>query len=317
MLYRILKFPAKLAFLFYCRFLYVNRPELLQSNGPLLIAANHPNSFLDAIVIATLFKKPVYSLVRGDVYTNRFYALLLNALNMMPVYRLSEGAENLQENYSTFEKCRQVFRNNGIVLIFSEGRCINEWHLRPLKKGTARLAFSCWEEGIPLRVLPTGINFSSFRKYGKNIHLLFDEPFENELAHETNKARGIAALNQRLQSSLEKIVYEISPDDKEKAAQLFNNPRQQKLRVALAVPAWIGWIAHAPLYYPLRWLVTAKWNNDHFDSIMVGGLFVAYPFYLLLVSFIAFSCTQSALAWMLLLILPLCARALLWWKRPV
>ncbi|MBX2938643.1 MAG: 1-acyl-sn-glycerol-3-phosphate acyltransferase [Ferruginibacter sp.] len=317
MLYRILKFPAQLAFLFYCRLIYVNRPEMLQYNGPLLIAANHPNSFLDAIVIATLFKRPVYSLVRGDVYTNQFYSVLLNALNMMPVYRLSEGAENLQENYSTFEKCRQVFRNNGIVLIFSEGRCVNEWHLRPLKKGTARLAFSCWEEGIPLRVLPTGINFSSFRKFGKNIHLQFDTPFENEFSAETNKAKAITAFNNRLQKALEQRVYEIEPNNRAKAEHLFNPHPRKILRIALTVPALAGWLLHAPLYYPLKWLISYKWNNDHFDSIMVGGLFVAYPFYVACLSIQAYYITQSPYSLLLILCMPLCARALLWWKNPV
>lgn len=317
MLYRILKFPAQVAFLFYCRQLRVNRRAFLQSNGPLLIAANHPNSFLDAIVIATLFKKPVYSLVRGDVYTNRFYSLLLNALNMMPVYRLSEGAENLQENYSTFEKCREVFRQNGIVLIFSEGRCINEWHLRPLKKGTARLAISCWEAGIPLRVLPTGINFSSFRKFGKNIHLNFDTPFENEFKHESNKAKAIAAFNHRLQTALENQVYEIAGNEPQAANYIFNSTENKYLRVALTVPAWIGWVLHAPLYYPLKWLVTYKWNNDHFDSIMVGGLFVAYPFYVCFMVSLMYIFTSSWFSLLLLPLMPLCARALLLWKKPV
>ena len=57
--------------------------------------------------------------------------------------------------------------------IFSEGKCINEWHLRPLKKGTARLAISSWEENIPLEVLPVGINYSSFRRFGKNVYYQF------------------------------------------------------------------------------------------------------------------------------------------------
>ena len=137
MLYNILKIPARIALVIYCRDLKINDRRALAAKGPLLIAANHPNSFLDAIIIATLFDQPVYSLARGDAFTNRFTISLLKSLNILPVYRLSEGAENLGHNYSTFEQCRDIFKN-GIVLIFSEGRCINEWKLRPLMKGTAR-----------------------------------------------------------------------------------------------------------------------------------------------------------------------------------
>ena len=152
----------------------------MQQKGPLLIAANHPNSFLDAIIFATIFKHPVHSLTRGDAFANKLYNLLLRQMNMLPVYRLSEGAENLEHNYSTFTHCQNIFMNDGIVLIFSEGRCINEWHLRPLKKGTARLAISAWQQNIPLKVLPVGINYSCFRKFGKNIILNFGDLIDSK-----------------------------------------------------------------------------------------------------------------------------------------
>src|SRR4030095_14880306 len=87
----------------------------------------------------------------------------------------SEGAGNLEHNYTTFNSCIDIFKKNGIVLMFSEGGCVNEWHLRPLKKGTARLAISAWQQKIPLKVLPLGINYSSFRKFGKNVILNFGE----------------------------------------------------------------------------------------------------------------------------------------------
>ena len=81
----------------------INNKEYLSLKGPLLIAANHPNSFLDAIILSTIFKRPVYSLARGDAFVKPFYKKLLLSLNMFPVYRISEGVENLENNYETFE----------------------------------------------------------------------------------------------------------------------------------------------------------------------------------------------------------------------
>ena len=142
MIFDIIKIPAKFAIKIYCRQLKINNNKILSSKGPLLIACNHPNSFLDAVILATIFKKPIYSLARGDSFKNKYIAKILASLNILPVYRISEGAENLNNNYDTFAKCREIFKKNGIVLIFSEGLCINEWKLRLLKKGTARLAIS-------------------------------------------------------------------------------------------------------------------------------------------------------------------------------
>jgi len=160
---------------------------MLQEQGPLLIAANHPNSFLDAIIVGSLFKSPVYSLARGDAFAGNFIAKILRSFNMLPVYRVSEGIENIGHNYSTFDACRKLFAENKIVLIFSEGRCINEWHLRPLKKGTARLALNAWQNNIPLKILPLGINYSSFRFFGKNVFLKFGNIISRKDFSENNE----------------------------------------------------------------------------------------------------------------------------------
>src|SRR5664279_4400786 len=109
-----------------------------------------------------------------------FFKFLLRRLKMLLVSRIIEGAENLENNYTTFNECVDIFKQNGIVLIFSEGRCINEWHLRPLKKGTARLALAAWEDNIPLEGLLLGINYNSFRKFGKTIFLNFGEVITKE-----------------------------------------------------------------------------------------------------------------------------------------
>lgn len=309
MLYRLLKIPARFAFLIYCRNLRISNPAIRKMKGPLLIAANHPNSFLDAIILATLFDKPVYSLVRGDVYTNKFFAAILTSLNMLPVYRISEGVENLEQNYDTFEKCKAIFKQNGIVLIFSEGRCINEWHLRPLKKGTARLAISSWEEGIDLKVLPTGINYQSFTSFGKNIQLNTGNVINRTDLEETNGyGSTINHFNKILKHELSGLVVHAGKTEHEKIRHQFAIKTPMVKRILLALPAIAGYILHAPLYFPIQRFTWKKASHiDHYDSVLVGLLFILYPFYLLLAALVihAFICGY----WWLLVfvVLPFCA----------
>ena len=315
MLYRLLKLPAKLAIYFYCRKLFINKKEWLQSEGPLLIAANHPNSFLDAIILATLFKNPIHSLARGDAFVNSFYKKLLFSLNMLPVYRLSEGAENLEHNYTTFSACIDIFKKNGIVLMFSEGRCINEWHLRPLKKGTARLAISAWQQGIPLKVIPFGINYSSFRIFGKNMILNFGEIIEKESFNEAMPAgEAISAFNIKLHEQLKNLIIEIDKNDEEKIKKIFFVQQPVIKIIVLFLPAIIGWIIHAPLYY-LTILSIKKRANDHYDSVVVGLLFILYPIYLLVITIIVYLITGSCWALLLLLIIPFTGWSCLQLKR--
>lgn len=317
MLYTLFKFPAKLAIRFYCRKLIINKKEFLKSDGPLLIAANHPNSFLDAIILATLFRHPVHSLARGDAFENNFYRRLLYSFRMLPVYRISEGAENLEHNYTTFSACIDIFKKNGIVLMFSEGRCINEWHLRPLKKGTARLAVSAWQQGIPLKVLPLGINYSSFRIFGKNVILNFGDII-NEKDIDSNISEGatIAAFNSILEQQLKKGVIEAAATDKEKIKRKFFVPQPLIKQVLLFIPAAAGWLLHAPLYYPVILLIKNR-ANDHFDAVVVSLLFILYPVYLLAVTITAYCITGSLLTLLLFLVMPFTAWSFLQLKRQV
>ena len=317
MLYSFVKIIARLALPIYCRDIAINRKEYLNHKGPLLLAVNHPNSFLDAIILCTLFDKPVYSLARGDAFKKKIFARILYLFKMFPVYRVSEGVENLEENYKTFEQCKNIFKQNGIVLIFSEGRCINEWHLRPLKKGTARLAISSWMEGIDLEVLPVAINYSSFKRFGKNVKLFFGDMITKDQVDYTN-SDGIAIrqFNDILQSQLRKHVYEIKPHDPATLREKLYIHQPFWKKAILLIPAVAGYFVHVPLYAMVKWLAN-KMNKEpgHFDSKIVGLLFIIYPVFLLLLSFIVFLYTGNWLSLLLLLLLPLTAWAYVQLKK--
>ncbi len=201
---------------------------------------------------------------------------------MLPVYRISEGAGNLGNNYDTFTRCREIFKKNGIVLIFSEGRCINEWKLRPLMKGTARIALSSWEEGINLTVLPAGINYQSFTSFGKNTHLNFGNLISREeIAAYNGYGNSINEFNRKLEARLQSLVTRIDSSDTDAIKRTFTVRVPVSKKILLFIPAMLGLLFHAPLYYPVKFISWRKAShNDHYDSVLVGMLFVLYPFYL-------------------------------------
>jgi 1-acyl-sn-glycerol-3-phosphate acyltransferase len=311
LLYRVLKLLVRPAMYIFCRRVIISRPEMLAEKGPLLLACNHPNSFLDAIILDMLFEQPIWSLTRGDVFKKPFFARILSSLKMLPVYRTSEGAENLSSNYQTFNICQRIFKENGIVIMFSEGKCINEWHLRKLKKGTARLAIKSWKEGIPLRVLPVGINYSSFGRFGKNVYLNFGEMISSESIN-FNDPDGLQhqVFNQRLNSSLLQLVFEIPKDNRQLQQEKLKVPVSTTRKILLALPAIPGYLLHLPLYVPVQSYTKKRaWHTDHFDSILVAVLFIIYPVYLIFLTTLTFLFTKSWWALSLFLVLPFCAWA--------
>ncbi|SFP54028.1 1-acyl-sn-glycerol-3-phosphate acyltransferase [Parafilimonas terrae] len=309
MLYNVLKIWVRLAAHIFCRKIIINNRKILKEKGPLLIACNHPNSFLDSVILDILFEQPLWSLARGDAFISKKVSRFFKSVRMLPVYRASEGVENLSGNYKTFEACLNIFRRNGLVHIYSEGKCINEWHLRPLKKGTARLAIKAWEENIPLKVLPAGINYSSFRRFGKNVFINFGEIFTADIIdwNSTDGTRHFL-FNNILRNQLEQLVFEIDKNDKAKQVVMLQQQPSQLKKIILAIPAIAGLLIHLPLYMPAKNYVLKRFaNSDHYDSVLIGILIFTYPVYLLMITLITFAFTQSAWVFLLLLILPFTA----------
>jgi 1-acyl-sn-glycerol-3-phosphate acyltransferase len=283
--YQLLKAYARFAIHLYCTKIVVNKKNLLNINGPVLFAANHPNSFLDGVILSTLLKQNLYSLTRGDVFKNRIAGKILSWLKLLPVYRTSEGTHNLAHNYTTFDACHEIFKKKQIVLIFSEAGSVNEWHLRPLRKGTARLAFNSWQQGIDVKIIPLAFNYSSFKKFGKEVHLNFGEAIKKDSFNADTDGKQLTDFTQQLKQQLQSLVYEAKD---EHSAQKYFPLTKSKLKTALLlIPGLIGWLLHAPLFYICRIITDAGFKkSDHYDAVLIALLFFIYPVYILLLAII-------------------------------
>ncbi len=224
--YRVVKLFVRLAARLFCRKITINDTDLLQSKGPLLLACNHPNSFLDAVILGSHFKRPIHFLARGDAFRTPLVNKLLTTLKLIPIYRLSEGREYLALNDATFEQCSRILLQGGIVLIFSEGLCVNQWALRPLKKGTARIALNAWAQPAIkhfFHVLPVSINYNGFRQIGKRVIIHFGKAITwEELPIVTTEGEAIQNFNNVLVERLKKGMLQ-SNEDSEIAQLLISN----------------------------------------------------------------------------------------------
>lgn len=178
------------------------------------------------MLLGALFKHPVHFLARGDAFKKPIAKKFLTALKAIPIFRLGEGKEYLALNDATFDRCNQVLLQGGIVLIFSEGLCLNQWQLRPLKKGSARIAVNAWKQpeiASHFKVLPVSLNYNSFKYFGKKIIIQFGQPIiGSEINTEVNEAEQIHQFNKLLYSRLEEGM--IMDDNTAVAQFLLSNP---------------------------------------------------------------------------------------------
>jgi 1-acyl-sn-glycerol-3-phosphate acyltransferase len=157
----------------------VEGAEMLDPKKPLLIASTHPNSFLDAIIMGTVFDREMFFLARSDVFKQKWADYILRKMNLIPIYRLQEGHENLNKNDITFKSCYDILENNGAVLIFAEGLSLIDKKVRPPKKGLARIGFGAEEKNnfeLGIEVNPIGINYESSAKCRNRILVKVESP---------------------------------------------------------------------------------------------------------------------------------------------
>ncbi len=168
--------------------IHITGQENIPNDGPVIVASNHPDSFLDALLITAFYKRSLHYLARGDVFSSPFVSKILRFLNIVPIFRREEGTENLSKNDATFSFCLETFKEDGSILIFSEGGSTNEWNLRTLRKGTARLAYSAWKDNTiaeKLTVLPVSINYSSWLSAKNTVYLSFQPIIESKQINTT------------------------------------------------------------------------------------------------------------------------------------
>ena len=257
----ILKLFIRAALWLFCAEINTKNKYLLNTKGPLLIIANHPNSFLDAIIIGTRYNRTIHFLARGDVFTKKLHRFLLSLLNMIPVYRLREGKEFLHLNEYAFVESARLLKNNEAVLIFIEGTCLNTNALQPFKKGTARILQACHTENLFPQIHLAGIAYNNFKGLGKRVNLCI-EPFTQTTAI-------------------------ISPKDRVN----FNNAVFEKLSALILPTAHTPTIKKNALYYlnlpfynlVYRFVDKKTKGTVFFDSVLFSVLFFLYPIYLLFI----------------------------------
>ena len=257
----ILKLFIRAALWLFCAEINTKNKYLLNTSGSLLIIANHPNSFLDAIIIGSRYNRRIHFLARGDVFTKTHHRFLLRLLNMIPVYRLREGKEFLHLNEYAFVESARLLKNNEAVLIFIEGTCLNTNALQPFKKGTTRILQACNAENLFPQIHLAGIAYNNFKGIGKRVNLCI-EPFTQTTAILTPKDR----VN-------------------------FNNTIFEKLSALILPTAHTPTIKKNALYYlnlPFYNLVYSFVDKKtkgtvFFDSVLFSLLFFLYPIYLLFI----------------------------------
>ncbi len=233
MLYALVRPVAKAGFKVFFRHIHIQGLENIPREGPLLLAANHPTAFIEPCVAACFQHRTLHFIVRGDIFKNRFYIKILNALHLIPIFRFKDGYTNLKQNQETFRYVNQVLQERKTIFILAEGRTIQEKKLRPVQKGPARMAFGAYDAfGVKdTKIIPIGFNYEQANIWRKDVMIQCGTPISVAdflPAYHENPLQAIQSLTDEIASGLAKnlviindvqdehvcdIIFEITKND--------------------------------------------------------------------------------------------------------
>ena len=188
--------------------------EKLDHLSPTIIIANHPASFLDAMVLAVFLGRPLHFYVRGDIFSHPLARSVLSRLHMIPIYSIEHGLNNLGKNKNTFDRGQQLLNDGNMLLIFPEGFSRFSKQLAPFKKGASRVALQTafdqqFKGALIIQTVSINYSFHGFRsilniRVGDSMEI---SGYKESYLSTPNHA--IAALNKDMMNLFEKNVIHI------------------------------------------------------------------------------------------------------------
>ncbi|WP_116108183.1 1-acyl-sn-glycerol-3-phosphate acyltransferase [Lewinella sp. IMCC34191] len=216
MLYHLVRPVARYVLSYYYRNIDITGLANIPPNAAVILAANHPTAFIEPCLLACFQRRTLHFLARGDLYKSRLATLTLRALNILPVYRIQDGGYGkLTRNYDTFDQCYRALSKCQAIMILAEGRCIHEKRLRPLRKGTARIALGALDRHTTLGdvyIVPVGVNFTAAERCRSTVMIRCGEPLRTSdylSEYRRNEAEGIRNLTEALRAALSQHVVQL------------------------------------------------------------------------------------------------------------
>ena len=174
----------------------------LPSEGALIMAPNHTNTLMDALVVLAGRKDATVFGARADLFRRPAVARILHFLRILPMVRQRDGLEHVSENYATFGQIDDVLAHEVPFCLFAEGTHHPGRTLQPIKKGIARIALHS-AQARQTWVVPTGINYSDFYHFRGACEVRYGKPLDINAFVREHEGLTEAQLLQELRTHIE------------------------------------------------------------------------------------------------------------------
>jgi glycerol-3-phosphate O-acyltransferase / dihydroxyacetone phosphate acyltransferase len=203
-IYRLMRALWRAALFGFFRRIEVQGRGNVPARGPVLIAANHTNAFIDGLMMVTRLDRPVTLTVKSTLRKNPLLAPLIRALHVIEFHRSQDVAEGAEpaKNDAALDACAARLAEGGCIAIFPEGVSHSDPRLRPFRSGAARIALAYVDanpSAAPLALVPAGLHFEAKERFRSAAGVVFGEGVDLHAWRRANPQADARALTELIE----------------------------------------------------------------------------------------------------------------------
>jgi len=215
--YRAVRAVGRFWLWFFFRSVDVRHPERVPAVGAVLLCINHPNNFIDSLLVGGALRRKVHYLATAALFRHPLAARFLQACGAIPVYRKQDDPDKMDKNLGAFAACFKAFGDGRLVAIYPEGTTHAEVRVQRIKTGAARIALG-YEAERPgeLHVIPVGLNFDARKSFRGRVLVSFGSPIPVNPyrdAYRADPVKAVEALTDAIQWGMEAEVVHVERID--------------------------------------------------------------------------------------------------------
>jgi glycerol-3-phosphate O-acyltransferase / dihydroxyacetone phosphate acyltransferase len=207
-LYKVLRPIARLAVELYFLDIQASGAENVPTDGPVILASNHPNSIVDVAVLSTQTQRHIHYMAKSVLFKNPLVKTIFNNVGVIPVYRIQDNAEEVAKNQDSFIRAFETLEQGRIIGIFPEGENSPDRQVQQLKTGTARIALTTEARNkyrLGLVIVPVGLNFDDRDRFLSSVLIRYGKPIavaDFADLHRRDEVQAVRALTDKLQEGI-------------------------------------------------------------------------------------------------------------------
>jgi len=181
-------------------------------SGPALFVANHPNSIVDAIVVAASVGRPIRFLAKATLFDEPGLGALVRAGGAIPVYRRQDDPELTDRNAQVFQAVHEALAAGDAVGIFPEGLSHSEPALAQLRTGAARISLGAADRrGIRFPIVPVGIVARQKQTFRSQCAALVGKPipWDDLAGRPESDVEAVRELTDRIERGLRAVTVNV------------------------------------------------------------------------------------------------------------